>query len=320
MMEGNMTNKDGVKVNRRWRYYQCGGLAISLVVAGTIAPAMAADYKAPPKPVEFSPAEIPPLTYAGVTIYGNIDIAAQYETNGAPFSGTAYSSPSMIVPQGRRHQFVVAPNQEAPSFVGVRVEREFALGTSFVAKAETAFVPTTGALADALKTLQNSNGVALANQNFSFDAARAGQALNGQVYAGVSHQTFGTLTGGRQYTPMLDEYLRYDPLSSYGFSLFGFSGLASGQGSSETPIMDSSIKYTNKIGPVRVAALYARPETNAKDLVQVSGGFDWKGFSVDAIYGKSHDQVSASSLSAATLAANPAASTQLGARVFDSEG
>lgn len=262
---------------------------------------------------------IAPLTWGPLTIYGVIDIAAQYETNGVPFSGSVYSAPGFITPPGRKSQLVLAPNQSIPSFVGFRIDQPIAQGLSLIAKAESGFVPTTLQLDDALKSLQKQNGVPLAQQESSFDGPRAGQIFNGQAFAGLSSARFGSLTYGRQYTPLLDDVLRYDPLASYAFSPLGFYGSYSGQGSSETTFIDSSLKYSNKFDRVRVAAFYADPGTNVNRFWQVSAGVDLQSVSIDIVGGRANDQLAAASLSAATLAANPAATSMLGARVFDTK-
>lgn len=266
---------------------------------------------------DFKLPTIAPLTWGPLTVYGAIDIAAQYQTNGVPISGSVYSSPGFITPPGRKSQLVLAPNQSIPSFIGFKIEQPIAPGFTFIAKAESGFVPTTLQLDDALKSLQKQNGVPLAQQESSFDGPRAGQIFNGQAFLGLSSARFGSLTYGRQYTPLLDAILRYDPLASYAFSPLGFYGSYSGQGSSETAFIDSSVKYANKFGLVRVAVFYANPGTNVNKFEQISAGVDLQSVSIDVVAGHATDQIAAASLSAATLAAHPTAKSILGAKVFD---
>lgn len=292
------------------------GLFALVALAALEGPAQAAD-PADPSGNDFKLPTIAPLSWGPLTIYGVIDIAAQYQTRGVPISGSVYSTPGFITPPGRKSQLVLSPNQSIPSFVGFRIEQPIAQDLLFTAKAESGFVPTTLELDDALKSLQKQNGVPLAQQESSFDGPRAGQIFNGQAYAGLSSARLGSLTYGRQYTPLLDDVLRYDPLASYAFSPLGFYGSYSGQGSSETTFIDSSIKYSNKFGPVRVSAFYADPGTNVSRFRQISVGVDWHGFSLDVVGGRASDQVAAAALSAATLSANPGAATMLGAKVFD---
>jgi predicted porin len=292
------------------------GLFASFALAALEVPAQAADLTGPGGN-DFKLPTIPALTWGPLTVYGAIDVALQYQTHGVPISGSVYSTPGFITPPGRQSQLVVAPNQSVPSFVGFKIDQPIAQDLNFIAKAESGFVPTTLRLDDALKSLQKQNGVPLAQQESSFDGPRAGQVFNGQAYAGLSSSRFGTLTYGRQYTPLLDEFLRNDPLASYAFSPLGFYGSYSGQGSSETTFIDSSLKYSNKLGPVRLSAFYANPGTSVNNIWQISGGVDWQSFSIDVVGGRATDQIAAAALSAATLAANPTATSMLGAKVFD---
>jgi predicted porin len=292
------------------------GLLALFALAALEAPAHAAEPAASAGNA-FKLPTIPPLTWGPLTVYGVIDVAAQYSTHGVPISGSVYSTPGFITPPGRESKLVLAPNQSIPSFIGFRIDQPIAQGFNFIAKAESGFVPTTLQLDDALKALQKQSGVPLAQQESSFDGPRAGQIFNGQAFAGVSSAQFGTLTYGRQYTPLLDNVLRYDPLASYAFSPLGFYGSYSGQGSSETTFIDSSIKYSHKFGPVRVSAFYADPETNVKRFSQLSLGLDLQSVSIDLIGGRASDQIAAAALSAATLAANPSGKSMLGAKVFD---
>jgi predicted porin len=292
------------------------GLLALFALAGLDVAAQAADMTAAGGNA-FNLPTIPPLTWGPLTIYGVIDVGVQYETHGVPFSGSVYSSPGFITPPGRRSQVVLAPNQSIPSFVGFKIEQPISQDVIIIAKAESGFVPTTLQFDDALKSLQQQNGVPLAQQKSSFDGPRAGQVFNGQAYGGLSSSRFGTLTYGRQYTPLLDNILRYDPLASYAFSPLGFYGSYSGQGSSETTFIDKSIKYSNKLGPVRVTAFHANPGTNVNTFSQLNAGVDWQSVSIDVVGGRATDQVAAAALSAATLAANPTATSMLGAKVFD---
>ena len=294
----------------------CRGLFTLVALATLEVPAQAAD---PTRSTDnyFNLPTIAPLTWGPVTVYGAIDVAAQYATNGVPISGSVYSTPGFITPPGRKARLFLAPNQSIPSFIGFKIDQPIAQGFNFILKAESGFVPTTLQLDDALKALRKQSGVPLAQQESSFDGPRAGEFFNGQAYAGLTSSSYGSLTYGRQYTPLLDEILRYDPLASYAFSPLGFYGSYSGQGSSETAFVDKSVKYANKFGLVRLAVFYANPGTNVNKFEQVSAGLDMQSVSIDVVAGHATDQIAAAALSAATLAANPAAQSLLGAKVFD---
>ena len=68
-------------------------------------------------------------------------------------------------------------------------------------KLETFFNPQSGQISDALKALVQNNGRSLATQNTNVDSSASGQTFI-QAYAGVSSNTFGAFTFGRQNTAL----------------------------------------------------------------------------------------------------------------------
>jgi predicted porin len=260
-----------------------------------------------------APPVMPDLSWNGITLIGVYDVSGQYESTGAPYAGNTYSSASMISPFNRGPQWLLAPNQSAQSFIGVKVEEQLTDRLNFIARLEVGFNPTTGELSDTLKSIRNANGVALNQQDVNGDGPRAGQLLNGEAWGGFQDKTWGTLHIGRNNAVVVDMLGAYDPLSSYGFSLFGYLGTLAGQGSAETARVDTSIKYSNNFGPVRIEAMYGQPETNVNQFYQGSVGVARLNFSVDLVGGHASDLVSAGAL------AGPAnlGSQFLGAKVSD---
>jgi hypothetical protein len=262
-----------------------------------------------------APPVMPDLTWHGITLIGAIDVSVQHEQYGAPYAGMMYSPAALIAPFNRSSQWFVAPNQSLLSYIGVKVEEPVTSDLNFIARAEMGFIPTTGELANGLASLQKNNGIALSSQTVNGDAPRAGQIFNGEAFVGFDDRRWGIIHVGRNRIVSADMISAYDPLASLGFSpIVGYSILA-GQGSAETAIIDSSIKYMNSYGPFRTELLYAQPGTSAKDLYQGTIGFVRPNFSVDLIAGHSDDSVSA------TWLAGPAnfGSNFLGASVFDTD-
>lgn len=254
-----------------------------------------------------------PLTWNGITLYGNIDVAAQYETHGVPLVAGAYSAPTQLLPMSRRSMFLLAPNQEQLSALGLTVDEPLGFNTRLIAKLEMNFVPTDGTLDDLPRTLKAANGVPTAQQNTAADGARAGQFFGGEAYGGLTNSEYGTLRIGRQFSVPVDVAAKYDPLLSYGFSMLGYYPTVTGLGSGETGIINDAVKYLNKVGMFNVEVLYASPEDSLKDTIQGRLGLEYSGFSVDAIAGHIRDGVSASSLAgAANFGSN-----FLGAKVAD---
>jgi predicted porin len=289
------------------RNLACAIASISFAASASAADLDASFLKAPPV--------MPDLTWHGITLIGAIDVSGQYESKGAPYAGSVYTPSSLITPWNRSPQWLFAPNQSLQSYVGIKVEEHLTSDIDFIARAEMGFNPTTGDISDALKSSQRANGIPLNMQNSNGDGSRAGQILNGEAWAGFDSKPWGTIHVGRNNTVSLDMLGAYDPLASYGFSLFGYVGNLAGQGSAETPRIDDSIKYLNNFGPFRVEAMYGHPDTNVKDFFQGTVGFVRPNFSIDLIGGHASDVVSTSAL------AGPAnlGSNFLGARVFDTD-
>ena len=300
------TSRTGDFVRRLGKIFAC---TTALACVG--ASANAADF-----PLLKAPPVMPDLTWQGISIIGAIDIAGQYQSTGAPYAGANMSSASLISPFNRSPQWQLAPNQSIQSFIGVKVDRNITEDLSVIARLEAGFIPTTGELADAVKSVQRANGIPLNQQNMNGDGPRAGQLFNGEAYGGFRDKKWGTLQLGRSRSVAADLVGAYDPLASFGFSLFGYvGGFIAGQGSPHTAILDQSVKYINNFGPIRVEAIYAQPNTNVKEFYQGSIGYVRPNFSVDAFAGHGSDLVFVSAL------AGPAnlGSQFLGARVFDSD-
>ncbi|ABD85686.1 porin [Rhodopseudomonas palustris] len=305
------TARPAAALSRHWGRGIARSLAFAAASIGLVASAAAADLPAFVK----APPVMPDLTWHGITIFGAYDIAGQYESNGAPYNGSAYSSAGIISPFNRGPQWVLAPNQSIQSFIGVKVDEKITDQLHVIARLEMGFNPTTGEISDTLKSMQKANGIPLNQQYVNGDGPRAGQVLNGEAWAGFEEKTWGTLHVGRNNAVSADMLFAYDPLSSYGFSLFGYVGILGGGGSSETVRVDQSIKYLNKWGPIRVEAMYGNPNTNTKEFYQGSIGLVDLNYSVDVVAGHASDLVSSSAL------AGPAnlGSQFLGARVSDAD-
>jgi predicted porin len=278
----------------------------ALALIGTRADAADMDWvKAPPV--------MPDLTWHGITVIGAYDVSGQYLSAGAPYLGPTYSSPSIIGPMNRTPTWLIAPNQSMQSYIGLKVDEGLTDDLHFLARFEMGFDPTTGQIADTLRSMQLSNGVPLNQQAGSGDGPRAGQILNGDAWAGFQYKNWGELHVGRQLSVTTDMLGAYDPLSSYGFSLFANVGIMPGAGGGETVRVDGSVKYLNNWGPFRAEAMYGNPGTNVAQFYQGSFGYVKPNFSVDVFGGHASDLVLAAVLSGAANFG----SQYLGARIMD---
>lgn len=249
------------------------------------------------------------LTWNGITLYGTVDVDVSHQSHGAPLSQDFYTGLEYLIQKNSNKSVTsVGPNGLSQSKIGIKGKEEIVEGLSGIFNLEMGFLPTSGNLADALKSLTHNNGRALNDQTTAADGARAGQFFNGVAYVGLESKDWGTLTAGRNNSIPLDVVGKYDPQGgSYAFSLIGFSGAAAGGGATENTRLDDSVKWTFKHDWLRLSALYQFGKTDSSpgEAWQGDIGFDYQGFSADASYSHKKDAISASSLNAAQAAAQP---------------
>ena len=278
--------------------------------------AMAADlpYKAA---VKAPPAVNDDLCWHGVCLYGDIDVGLGYQQHGAPLSTLAGAPLDYLVSKnGGGSYFGAAANQLSTSFIGLRGKQEIADGLYGVFNLQTLFNPISGNNANGPGSVAQNNGLLLAQQNSYGDSSKAGQMFNNAAYAGISSPVWGTLTYGRQSALSSDLIVNYDPLSgSNAWSVITFQGANGGGGDTENRIYDNSFEYRVNVGPVRLAAetqLRNSGNSGTGNAFQGNIGVDYMGFSFDFVGGKTYDAVSASPLTAAQVAALPAAGVPTG--------
>jgi predicted porin len=240
-----------------------------------------------------------PMTFHGITVYGIVDIGAAYETHGAPLSTTWSPGINSIMAKQSYHTlFSAIPNNLSDSQVGIKVKEEILPGWSVVGVTQTMFDPNSLRLEDNRRSLVVNNGVPLGNTISGADSAKDGQPFQ-NIYGGISSPIYGTLTYGRQNNLALDGIKAYDPMgASQTFSPIGLSGTAGGFGDTDTTRLSQALEYKVAYGPVHAAALYNFGAKGAEDnnSYQVDVGFEYAGFSFDAIGGHTNDAVSAGSL------------------------
>ncbi len=228
---------------------------------------------APAKPSCFSslyayfdstPADCP-LTYWGITFYATVDMGVGYASHGAAFNGLFPTGTTEFVNKfGNKGTWSITPNGLSQSQVGVKIKEPVAYGWSVVGEVATGFDPYSLELANGPGSQVQNTNLKLNLQNTNGDSSRAGQWDNSVAYGGISNDTFGKLTFGRQNTFTLDGVNDYDPMGgSYAFSPIGWSGKTAGAGSTEDARVNSAIKY-----------VITYSDFHAGALAQV-GGFDW---------------------------------------------
>jgi predicted porin len=190
----------------------------------------------------------------GVRFYGTIDIGGGYQTNGAPFDklygpGLDYF-PSKANKGGK---WLLSPNALTASNVGLEVKESLGGGWSFIGQYEAAFDPYSLDLASGVGSVHENFGLPLSAQTSSGDSSSQGRFYNSLAFAGVSNDTWGTLTFGRQNELTRDAVSAYDPMGgSYAFSLIGYFGATGGAGVTETAKGTTSVKYRLNFGNYRL--------------------------------------------------------------------
>ena len=172
-----------------------------------------------------------PLTYAGITFYGTLDVGAGYNTAGSQF-GPSYEKgvfyeikkPS----QGSRWSWF--PNAQSTSVVGVKMEEQIYQDWLLIGAIELGYNPYSLMLINGPRSLTDNNLNTAAFQTAHGNSSRAGQWDNSQGFVGISNKTYGTLTFGRANALAAEVVSAYDPVRSNAFS---FSGSFAGLGSTE---------------------------------------------------------------------------------------
>jgi predicted porin len=265
--------------------------------------AMAADlpYKAA---VKAPPSTDDSLCWHGVCVYGLVDMGVGYQNHGAPLNSMSTVGVNYLISkQSNGSYFGAAPNALSGSFVGLRGKQEIADGLFAVFNLQTGFNPESGMASNGIGSIAQNNGLGLAAQNSYADSSKAGQMFNNAAYAGLSSPIWGTVTYGRQSALTSDAVVNYDPMgNSNAFSVIGFQGATGGGGDTQNRIYDNSFEYRVNVGPVRLAVetqLRNGGNSGTGNAFEGDVGFDYMGFSFDALGSKINDAVSASPLTAA---------------------
>jgi len=245
------------------------------------------------------------LTMYGITLYGTVDLALQYQTHGTPASDYNPAVTQSVISKNSNHSITtISANQLSISRIGIKGLEELGDGWSGVFRLETIFSPHSGNIGDSLRSITKNNGVPLDSQTTYSDSAIAGELFGGAAYAGVTHGHFGTLTVGRQTTLIADGLTRYDPTGgAQGFALIGRAGIYGGGGAAENKRLDRSARYEVPVAGFRLGALFqTKSGSNPGTADQFALGYDFAGGSVDAVYAHKDAAIASAPLTAAQVA------------------
>ena len=242
-----------------------------------------------------------PLTYAGITLYGNLDGGYGYETHGAPGNPSADKVNYVIQKNSGNTHWLWSPNALSTSVIGVKMKEDLGYGWSLIGVVEAGFNPYSGMLINGPRSRADNNVNKSAYQTANFDSSRAGQWDNSQGFLGFSNPVYGTLTFGRTNSLTQDAQGAYDPVASTAFSLIGFAASFAGFGNSPTVRSNTAFTYRLTYQNFRVAAQAQVGGCNVGNAsngqYQVQLGADFGDLTVDGVANWTKDAAALASYS-----------------------
>jgi predicted porin len=249
-----------------------------------------------------------PLTYAGITLYGSLDIGATYLTNGVGYSPSADKLNYFIQKNSSGSKWLPAYNALSQSVLGLKMKENLGYGWSLVGVLEAGINPYSGMFDNGPRSLADNNARPASKfpwQTSNFDSSRAGQWDNSQAYIGVSNPVYGALTFGRTDALAYDLAALYDPAASYAFSMIGFSAAFANFGNTEAA---RPIAFTYR-GTYRNFRAAVQAQVGGYGLGNATNGLyqgqlggDFGPFSIDGALSWAKDVVSLSSFSGSNIA------------------
>ena len=250
-----------------------------------------------------------PLSYAGITLYGTLDVGAGYFSQGSAFTPSSDKLVYGIQKYSTGSRWQPTYNALSTSVAGMKMTENLAYGWSLIGLVEAGVNPLSGMLDNQPRTLVNNNARPIGKwpyQTSNFDGSRAGQWDNSQGFFGFSNPVYGTMTFGRTNSLSFDALSPYDPVSSIAFSPLGFSNSFPGFGDTVTVRPNTALTYRLTYQNFRAAAQvqvggYAIGN-GANGMYQGQLGADFGPLSLDGIVSWAKDAVSLSSFSGANIA------------------
>ncbi len=250
-----------------------------------------------------------PLAYAGITLYGALDVGVGYFSEGAAYSPSTDKLAYGIQKYSNGNRWAPTYNALSTSVLGLKMEEDIADGWSLIGVVEAGVNPYSGMFLNGPRSLADNNARPAGNwpyQTTNFDSSRAGQWDNSQAFIGFSNAVYGTLTFGRTNSFAFDVELAYDPVASNAFSLIGFSNSFPGFGDTETVRPNTAFTYRLTYQNFRAAAQaqvggYALGN-GTNGMVQGQLGVDFGPLSLDGVISYAKDAVSLWSFSGSNIA------------------
>jgi predicted porin len=256
------------------------------------------------------------LSYAGVSLYGVLDLNAAYLNQGLGFNPSEYKISYGIVRGAHQSEFLAGFNGLSASVIGLQMHENLAplglQGWSLMGVVEAGVNPYSGILDNGPRSLTDNNPRPANRspwQNYNGDSSRAGQWDNSQGFLGVSHAGYGSLTFGRTNSLASGVTSTYDPLASNAFSLIGFSSSVAGFGATETVRPNTAFTYRVNYGNFRAAAQVQLGGygvgNGSNGQYQGQLGADFGPLSLDGVMNWTKDAVSLSGFAGSNIAQAP---------------
>jgi predicted porin len=265
-----------------------------------------------------------PLSYAGFTFYGTLDVGYGYQDWGAPRNPSADKPFYGIQKAGYTHTWTATYAGLSSNVLGIKMKEDLApiglAGWSIIGLAEAGFNPYSGMLLNPPRSLADNNTSAANGvitikgkkypgfyQTANFDSSRNGSWWNSQAFLGISNTTFGSLTFGRTNSLSYDLISAYDPMgASTAFSLFGFSNSFAGFGDTVTVRPNTAFTYKVAYQNFRAGAQVQVGGYNwgngTTGQYQGTLGADFGPFSLDGVISYAENAVSLSTFGGGNLA------------------
>ena len=233
----------------------------------------------------------PAFADANVNVYGTLDAAAGYVNHQLsvdpqfPGSVNPVSPVKTSVPSSVSGLF---NGGISPSRGGIKGGADICEGKKVFFTLEEGFNLPTGEASNAAAALAANGGTAT---TLSANSSVNNQLFNRQAFVGISDTQLGSLAIGRNYAPIYDICVSYDPVQNSGlFSPLGFSGsYGGGGGLSEDARVENSLKYSNKVGSFNFGALYKFGNSSVgdgatKSAYALNAGYEEGNFGIQATY------------------------------------
>ncbi|MCX6178824.1 MAG: porin [Chlorobiales bacterium] len=244
----------------------------------------------------------PAFAETNINVYGTLDAAIGDVTHSLSVDPNFPGSVNPVTPVKK-----TVPNAVIGIFnggisdsrIGVKGTTDICDGMKVFYTLEEGFNLPTGKVNDASAYLANNSWP---NVPTTAGAASSlsGQLFNRQAFVGISEKDWGSLAVGRNYAPIFDIAVTYDPVQDAQlFSPFGYSGAYGGGGGvTEDCRVDNSLKYSNKIGSFNFGALYkfggTAGEASAKSAYALNAGFEEGNFGIQGAYQAFNDAIAGS--------------------------